>query len=77
VRAFAFRVTPTVVFRARVHVQALGFVRADGVAGLAARAHGRAILGAGGAGFRRTVRATACVGGGRTVAELVVITRLR
>ena len=45
-----------------LHTGALGLVRVDGETGLTCRAHGRAIRGAGGTGFGRTVRATAFVG---------------
>ena len=41
---------------------ALGLARVDGETGLTCLAHGRAMLGAGGVGFGRTVRATAFVG---------------
>ena len=53
-----------IIVRARTHPRTgtLGFGHIDGKTAFTAAAHGRAMLGAGGAGFRRTIRATAYVG---------------
>ena len=45
-----------------VRTRAFGLARVDGEPHLTTLAHGRAMLGAGGAGFGRTVRTTAYVG---------------
>ena len=56
------RVTNVCVCAIGTRTDTRGCLRVDGKPGLATTAHGRAVAGAGGAGFGITVRASALVG---------------